>query len=114
MNAREINAKGLTVYGCWHWNHLQDTQPMMGTIRGAKSLLDKMITHTFPFSQVQQALETRAATSVVRSSFTRGRTDSPSMDFAGANTHGCPPVGNQEGNGTFSWINNYGSNLRER
>ena len=60
MNAREINAKGLTVYGCWHWNHLQDTQAMLGTIRGAKSLLDKMITHTFPFSQAQRALETRA------------------------------------------------------
>ncbi len=61
MNAREINAKGLTVYGCWHWNHQRDTQAMMGTIRGAKSLLDKMITHTFPFSEVQQALETRAS-----------------------------------------------------
>ena len=33
---------------------------MMATIRGAKSLLEKMITHTFPFSKVQQALETRA------------------------------------------------------
>ena len=61
MNARDINGKGLTVYGCWHWNHQRDTQAMMGTIRGAKSLLDKMITHTFPFSEVQQALETRAS-----------------------------------------------------
>ena len=60
MNARDINAKGLTVYGCWHWNHLQDTRAMIGTIRGAKPLLDKMITHTFPFSEVHQALETRA------------------------------------------------------
>ena len=60
MNAREINAKGLTVHGCWHWNHQRDTQAMMGTIRGAKVLLDKFITHTFPFTQVQQALETRS------------------------------------------------------
>ena len=61
MNAREINRKGLTVHGCWHWNHQRDSQVMMGTIRGAKSLLDKVITHTFPFSEVQQALETRAS-----------------------------------------------------
>ncbi len=60
MNAREINGKGLTVYGCWHWNHHRDIQAMMGTIRGAKSLIDKMVTHTFRFSQVQEALETRA------------------------------------------------------
>ena len=60
MNAKEINAKGLTVHGCWHWNHQRDTRAMMGTIRGAKSLLDKLITHTFPFSKVQEAMETRA------------------------------------------------------
>jgi len=58
MNAREINAKGLTVHGCWHWNHQRDTQEMMGTIRGAESLLDKLITHTFSASGVQEALET--------------------------------------------------------
>ena len=34
---------------------------MMGTIRGAKSLLDKMITHIFPFSEAQEALETRSS-----------------------------------------------------
>jgi L-iditol 2-dehydrogenase len=61
INAKEINGKGLTVHGCWHWNHQRDTQAMMGTIRGAKSLIDQLITHTFPFSQVQQALETRAS-----------------------------------------------------
>ena len=61
VNMRDIVAKGLTVHGCWHWNHLRDTRTMMGTIRGAESLLNKMITHTFPFSNVQQALETRAS-----------------------------------------------------
>ncbi len=61
MNAREISAKGLTVHGCWHWNHQRDTRVMMDSIRGASSLLDKFITHTFPFSEVQQALETRAS-----------------------------------------------------
>lgn len=61
MNARDINRKGLTVHGCWHWNHQRDTQQMMGTIRGAKSLLNKTITHKYSSSEVQQALETRAS-----------------------------------------------------
>ena len=61
MNARDINRKGLTVHGCWHWNHQRDTQQMMGTIRGAKSLLNKTSTHKYSSSEVQQALETRAS-----------------------------------------------------
>ena len=61
INARDVNRKGLTVHGCWHWNHQRDARVMMGTIRGAKSLLDKVITHTFAFSEVQQAYETRAS-----------------------------------------------------
>lgn len=60
MNARDICGKGLTVHGCWHWNHLRDGKVMLETIRGAESLIDKLITHTFPFSEVQKALETRA------------------------------------------------------
>ena len=61
LNARDVNRKGLTVHGCWHWNHQRDASVMMGTIRGAESLLDKVITHTFPFSEVQEALEIRAS-----------------------------------------------------
>ena len=61
INARDVNRKGLTVHGCWHWNHQRDARVMMGTIRGAKSLLDKVITHTFSFGEVQQAYETRAS-----------------------------------------------------
>lgn len=61
VNVREIVAKGLTVHGCWHWNHLRDSRTMMGTIRGAKSLFDKMITHSFPFSDIQKAMEIRAS-----------------------------------------------------
>ena len=61
MIAREITGKGLTVHGCWHWNHQRDTRVMMKTIRGARALLDTFITHTYPFSQAQQALETRAS-----------------------------------------------------
>ena len=61
MNAREINGKGLTVHGCWHWNHQRDSAAMMGTIKGAKSLLEKFITHTFPFGKVQEALEIRSS-----------------------------------------------------
>ncbi|MCP4164590.1 MAG: zinc-binding dehydrogenase [Chloroflexi bacterium] len=57
MLARAIVAKGLTVHGVWHWNHLRDTDAMLRTIRMSKGLLDKMITHTFPMEQVQQAWE---------------------------------------------------------
>ena len=61
INAREICGKGLTIHGCWHWNHQRDTKVMIETIRGAESLIGKFITHTFPFSQAQQAFETRSS-----------------------------------------------------
>lgn len=53
--ARKIVGKGLTVHGLWHWNHFQDIEPMWKTIRRASSLLNQMITHSFPMSQVNQA-----------------------------------------------------------
>lgn len=48
--------KGLTLHGAWHWN-LADTPRMMEVVRKSSTLLDKLITHTFPMSQVQDAFE---------------------------------------------------------
>ena len=57
MMARDIVAKGLTVHGSWHWNHYRDTQAMFNTIRQSRAMLDKVITHVFPMSEVQKAWE---------------------------------------------------------
>jgi len=56
-----VTFKGISIHGCWHWNHQRDGVVMMRTIRGAASLIDMMITHAFPFSEVQEALEVRAS-----------------------------------------------------
>ena len=48
--------KGLALHGVWHWN-LADTPRMMQTIRAARALLDKQVTHTFPLARVQDAWE---------------------------------------------------------
>ena len=61
MQARAILAKGLTVHGVWHWNHFRDGEAMLNTIRKSKTLLDKMITHTFPMDRVQDAWELQLA-----------------------------------------------------
>ncbi len=55
--AREVVAKGLTIRGAWHWNHLRDARAMRDTLRVARPLLDMMITHRFPMSRVQDAWE---------------------------------------------------------
>jgi threonine dehydrogenase-like Zn-dependent dehydrogenase len=55
----DVVARGVTVRGNWHWNHLQDMDRMFDTIRRASPLLDKMITHRFPMSRVQDAWETQ-------------------------------------------------------
>jgi len=54
--SNDLLRKGLVVHGIWHWN-LADTPRMMHTIRAMKPLLDKMITHRFPLSRVQDAWE---------------------------------------------------------
>ncbi|GIV16741.1 MAG: oxidoreductase [Armatimonadota bacterium] len=54
--SNDLLRKGLEVHGIWHWN-LADTPRMMQTIRAMGHLLDKMITHRFPLSQVQDAWE---------------------------------------------------------
>ncbi|CAA9295654.1 MAG: Hypothetical zinc-type alcohol dehydrogenase-like protein YphC [uncultured Chloroflexia bacterium] len=46
--------KGLTLRGSWHWN-MNDAPRMWATIRGSGDKIDKLVTHTFPLSHVQQA-----------------------------------------------------------
>lgn len=57
LPAGRILAKGLTIHGAWHWNHLTSAQRMFQTISAAQPLLDQLITHTFPLRQVQEAWE---------------------------------------------------------
>lgn len=54
--SNDLLRKGLVVHGIWHWN-LADAPRMMQTIRAMGHLLDKMITHRFPLSRVQDAWE---------------------------------------------------------
>ena len=52
----DLIRKGLSLHGSWHWN-LQDTALLMETIQGSTSLIDKLITHTFPLSRVEDAFK---------------------------------------------------------
>jgi len=53
--ARDVTARGITVRGAWHWNHLRYGQVMHDTIRNSKDFLDIMITHRLPMSHVHEA-----------------------------------------------------------
>ncbi len=53
---QDMLGKGLTLHGSWHYN-LADTPRIMEVIKNSSALLDKLITHTFPMSQVQEAWE---------------------------------------------------------
>jgi threonine dehydrogenase-like Zn-dependent dehydrogenase len=55
--ARDLCARGVTVRAAWHWNHLRDADEMYRTIRSARRLLDVMITHRLPMSEVKRAWE---------------------------------------------------------
>ena len=50
-----ITAKGIDIFGCWHWNHQEHGEEMAQRIRLATPLLEKLVTHTFPLSAVQDA-----------------------------------------------------------
>jgi L-iditol 2-dehydrogenase len=54
--SNDMIRKGLSLHGVWHWN-LADTARMMKTIAENGPQIDKMITHTFPMSKVQEAWE---------------------------------------------------------
>lgn len=46
--------KGLTLHGIWHWN-LQDAGAMLQMIGEVGPSLDLMITHHFPFGEIEKA-----------------------------------------------------------
>ena len=48
--------KGLKMLGSWHFS-ISDAAKIMRVIRDSASQLDKLITHTFPLSQIQDAWE---------------------------------------------------------
>lgn len=52
----DLIRKGLTLHGAWHWN-LQDTALLMDTISRSAQLIDKLITHTYPLEQVEDAFK---------------------------------------------------------
>lgn len=54
--SQEMIRKGLTLHGSWHWN-LVDAARMIHLIRQTRSQIDKLITHSFQLSQVQDAFE---------------------------------------------------------
>ena len=54
--ADDLLRKGLTLLGSWHYNG-NDIPRMMKLIAEQKDNLDKLITHRFPLSQVQEAWE---------------------------------------------------------
>ena len=49
-----IIAKGLTLHGVWHYN-MADIPAMMQMIAAVGDQLDKLITHTFPMTDIQKA-----------------------------------------------------------
>lgn len=51
-----IVGKGLTLYGCWHWNHSRHAAEMLAMITGLAERIDQLITHTFPIGQAAEAL----------------------------------------------------------
>ncbi len=57
IQMRDVVARGVTIHGAWHWNHLRDANAMFETIRRARPLIDKVITHRIPMSRVQDAWE---------------------------------------------------------
>jgi L-iditol 2-dehydrogenase len=48
---------GISVHGCWHWNHQRYTDEMFDTIRAADNLLDEFITHIQPLEEVSAAMD---------------------------------------------------------
>ncbi len=55
----DLIRKGLTLVGSWHYN-LADYPKIISVIRHARGI-DKLVSHVFPFSNVQDAFETSAS-----------------------------------------------------
>lgn len=49
--------KGLTVHGCWHWNHLRDADLMIQTIAGSAARIETIITHRFSIDRIHEAMQ---------------------------------------------------------
>jgi L-iditol 2-dehydrogenase len=54
--SKDLLRKGLTLFGIWHWN-LNNYDLMIDTIRTSREKIHKLITHTFPLEQVEQAFQ---------------------------------------------------------
>lgn len=48
---------GLTMYGCWHWNHQHFLAEMWTMIRRSADAIDVMITHRFTLDEVGHAMD---------------------------------------------------------
>jgi L-iditol 2-dehydrogenase len=49
--------QGVSVHGCWHWNHVRDSALMWTVIRQNGSALDAMITHEFELDSAAEAMD---------------------------------------------------------
>ena len=54
--SEDLIRNGLTLHGAWHWN-LKDTALIMETIRRSAHLIDRLITHTYPLTEVEDAFK---------------------------------------------------------
>ena len=59
VTSRAMIGKGLRLYGCWHWNHQNDADRMLETIRGSAARIDQMVTHHYPMTGIGEALATQ-------------------------------------------------------
>ncbi len=55
----DLISKGLTLIGAWHYN-LNDFPSIMKVVQGS-SLLDLLVSHVMPMSQIQEAFEISAS-----------------------------------------------------
>jgi L-iditol 2-dehydrogenase len=56
LDIAPLVGKGLRLYGCWHWNHVLQTERMLATIAGSADRIEKMITHRFPIDRIAEAI----------------------------------------------------------
>jgi L-iditol 2-dehydrogenase len=57
--SRDLIRKGLTLHGSWHYN-LAGVPRLMQVVRACGPQLDRLVTHAFPMSRVQEAWELQA------------------------------------------------------
>jgi L-iditol 2-dehydrogenase len=56
VEANVLIAKGLTVYGAWHYN-LREVGRLMRVIQHSRAQVERLITHRYPMSRLQEAWE---------------------------------------------------------